>query len=85
MYTLDSFAIGVGAVHLAMVNALLDAVIVRLPVGWLLTFSLSMGFPGIYLGQSLSPILPTLVGLIYFKSRAWKRRTLVRKLSREGI
>ena len=77
MYTLDSFAIGVGAAHVAMVNALLDAVIVRLPVGWLLAFSLHMGFPGIYLGQALSPVLPALVGLIYFKSKAWEEQTLV--------
>ena len=79
MYTLDSFAIGVGAAHVAMVNALLDAVVVRLSVGWLLAFSLSMGFPGIYLGQALSPILPALVGLIYFKSRVWERKPLVRE------
>lgn len=84
MYTLDSFAIGVGAAHVAMVNALLDAVVVRLPVGWLLAFSLSMGFLGIYLGQALSPILPALVGLIYFKSRVWERKRLVRESSREG-
>lgn len=84
MYTLDSFAIGVGAAHVAMVNALLDAVVVRLPVGWLLAFSLSIGFPGIYLGQALSPILPALVGLIYFKSRAWERKRLVREPSGEG-
>lgn len=84
MYTLDSFAIGVGAAHVAMVNALLDAVMVRLPVGWLLAFSLSMGFPGIYLGQALSPILPALVGLLYFKSRGWERKTLVRESLGEG-
>lgn len=83
MYTLDSFSIGVGAAHVAMGNALLDAVVVRLPVGWLLAFSLSMGFPGIYLGQALSPILPALVGLIYFKSRIWERKTLVREPWRE--
>lgn len=79
MYTLDSFAIGVGAAHVAMVNALLDAVVVCLPVGWLLAFPLSMGFSGIYLGQALSPILPALVGFIYFKSRVWERKTLVRE------
>lgn len=84
MYTLDSFAIGVGAAHVAMVNALLDAVVVRLPVGWLLAFSLSMGFSGIYLGQALSPILPALVGFIYFRSRVWERKTLVREPSGEG-
>lgn len=79
MYTLDSFSIGVGAAHVAMVNALLDAVVVRLPVAWLLAFSLSMGFSGIYLGQALSPILSALVGFIYFKSRGWERKTLVRE------
>ena len=79
MYTLDSFAIGVGAAHVAMVNALLDAVVVRLPVAWLLAFSFSIGFSGIYLGQALSPILPALVGFTYFKSRGWERKTLVRE------
>lgn len=84
MYTLDSFAIGVGAAHVAMVNALLDAVVVRLPVGWLLAFPLSLGFSGIYLGQALSPILPALVGLVYFKSRVWEGRTLVHKPPAQG-
>ena len=84
MYTLDSFAIGVGAAHVAMVNALLDAVVVRLPVGWLLAFPLSLGFSGIYLGQALSPILPALVGLVYFKSGVWEGRTPVHKPSAQG-
>lgn len=84
MYTLDSFAIGVGAAHVAMVNALLDAVVVRLLVGWLLAFPFSMGFPGIYLGQALSPILSALVGLIYFKSRVWERKKLVREPLQRG-
>ena len=79
MYALDSFAIGAGAAHVAMVNALLDAVVVRLPLGWLLAFSLSLGFPGIYLAQALSPILPALVGLLYFNSGTWERRTLIRR------
>ena len=84
MYTLDSFAIGVGAAHVAMANALLDAVVVRLPVAWLLAFSFSIGFSGIYLGQALSPILPALVGFTYFKSRGWERKTLVRDAFERG-
>ena len=74
MYTLDSFAIGVGAAHVAMVNALLDAVVVRLPVGWLLAFSFSIGFSGIYLGQALSPILPALVGSSISKAESGKEK-----------
>ena len=50
MYTLDSFAIGVDAANVAMINALLDAVIVRLPMSWILAFALNMGFSGIYYG-----------------------------------
>ena len=81
MYTLDSFAIGVGAANIAMLNALLDAVIVRLPVSWLLAFTLRMGFPGIYYGQALSPILPAIVGFLYFQNKGWERKTLIQKKS----
>ncbi|MFQ9703393.1 MAG: hypothetical protein ACLR0U_16845 [Enterocloster clostridioformis] len=69
MYTLDSFAIGVGAANVAMINALLDAVIVRLPVSWLLAFALYMGFPGIYYGQAISPVLPGDCGVTLFREQ----------------
>lgn len=77
MYTLDSFAIGVSAANVAMINALLDAVIVCLPMSWILAFALNMGFPGIYYGQALSPVLPAIVGLLYFMSKKWERKTLI--------
>ena len=77
MYTLDSFAIGVGAANVAMINALLDAVIVRLPISWLFAFVFSMGFSGVYYGQALSPVLPAIVGLLYFKSKKWERKALI--------
>lgn len=85
MYTLDSFAIGVGAANIAMLNALLDAVIVRLPVSWLFAFALNMGFSGIYYGQALSPILPAIVGFLYFLSKIWERKTLIQKSHKEEI
>ena len=71
MYTLDSFAIGVGSANIAMFNALLDAVIVRLPVSWFFAFLLGYGSVGIYLGKALSPVLPAAVGFIYFKRKSW--------------
>lgn len=72
MYTFDSFAIGIGSARLAMVNALLDAAVVRVPLGLLLAFSLGLGYPGIFLAQALSPVLPALVGLLYWRRGAWK-------------
>ena len=66
MYTFDSFAIGVGSANIAMCNAFLDAMILRLPVCWLLAFPLQMGFAGVYIGQAVSPVLPAVVGAVYF-------------------
>ena len=83
MYTLDSFAIGVGAANVAMINALLDAVIVRLPVSWILAFTLHMGFSGIYYGQALSPILPAIVGVLYFISKSGNEKRSFNQATRE--
>ena len=74
MYTFDSFAIGIGSSHIAMVNAVLDAVIVRLPLSWLFAFPLKLGFPGIYLGQALPSLLPAIAGFCYFKSKKWEQK-----------
>ncbi|PNV59498.1 MATE family efflux transporter [Clostridium sp. chh4-2] len=74
MYTFDSFAIGIGSANVAMFNALLDALVVRLPVSWILAFVFQLGFSGIYIGQALSPVLPAIVGAVYFKSKSWRSR-----------
>ena len=79
MYTFDSFAIGTGNAHIAMINALLDAAVIRLFVSWLLAFALNYGFTGIYIGQSLSPVIPAIIGFIYFKSSFWKKKKLIIK------
>lgn len=77
MYTLDSFAIGVGSANIAMCNALLDAMIVRLIISWLLAFVFHFEFIGIYIGQALSPILPAIVGIIYFRGKTWRAKMLI--------
>lgn len=84
MYTFDSFAIGIGSANVAMIHALLDAVIVRLPVSWLLAFIVNIGFSGVYIGQAVSPLLPAAAGLLYFKSRAWENKRLIHHTENEG-
>ena len=81
MYTFDSFSIGIGSANLAMINAFLDAVIVRLPVSWLLAFAFGLGYPGVLIGQALSPVLPAIVGLIFLRSKGWKKK---QRNSKEG-
>lgn len=74
MYTFDSFSIGVGSPQVAMLDALLDAAVLRLPLCWLLGFSLGYGSGGVYLGQALSPLLPAVVGLAYCRAGRWRKR-----------
>ena len=77
MYTFDSFSIGVGAANIAMFNALLDAVVVRLLMSWFFAFFLNYGFTGVYVGEAISPVLPAIVGWLYFKSKAWESKKLI--------
>ena len=63
MYVLDSFAQATRAPRLAAVNALLDAVVVRVGLAVLLVPVL--GYPGILAAQALSPVLPCAVGAAY--------------------
>ena len=90
-FLLAGFCIIAGSVFQAIGNPVYSLIVsvcrqmvVLLPVAWLLAFSFSIGFSGIYLGQALSPILPALVGFTYFKSRGWERKTLVREPLRAG-
>ena len=48
--------------------------LIRLPAAWLLAWPMGLGLPGLYLAQAISPVLPALVGTIYFKSSAWERK-----------
>lgn len=63
MYALDSFAQATGAPRLAALNALLDAVVVR--VGLAAALVPALGYPGILAAQALSPVLPCAVGAAY--------------------
>lgn len=78
MYTLDSFAVGVGAPRLALFNSLLDSLMLRLPFIWILEFFLSQGLVGIYLGQALAPIVPAIIGAVFFTGNKWTTFSLSR-------
>jgi len=69
MYSFDSFAVGVGSANIAMVDALLDAAFIRLPLCFLISTSFISGFEGIYWGQAFSPIIPAIIGATYFRSK----------------
>ena len=73
----QAFIQGIGYTKLGMVLSLLDGVILRIGLSWLLGDLLAFGFYGYILGYALAPFGCAVPGLIYFLSNKWeKRKTL---------
>ncbi|WP_461210691.1 MATE family efflux transporter [Desulfocurvus sp. DL9XJH121] len=78
MYTLNSFATGVGDAVFAMANALLHSVALRLGLCAGLGWALGYGFTGICVGESVSPVLSALVAAVYYRRARWAGRAAAR-------
>ena len=73
----QAFIQGTGNTKLGMVLSLLDGVILRIGLSWLLGGLMNWGFYGYILGYALAPFGCAIPGLIYFLSGIWeKRKTL---------
>lgn len=76
MYICNSFATGTGAAPLALLNALLESVVMRLLLCGLFGGWLGYGFAGICWGLAFAPFLPMLIGIWYFRCGGWRKRRL---------
>ena len=75
MYTCNAFATGTGAPSLAMFNAILEALLLRLPLCWFFGTHLEMGFTGICWGMALSTLPPAVIGAAYCKQGKWRSQS----------
>lgn len=73
----QAFIQGTGNTKLGMVLSLLDGVILRVGLSWLLGDVLALGFYGYILGYALAPFGCAIPGLIYFLSGIWEKRRTV--------
>jgi len=73
----SAFIQGIGNAKLSMILALLDGVILRIGLSWLLGIALDFGFFGFVLGYALAPYGCAIPGLIYFLSGKWKKRKIL--------
>lgn len=77
----QAFIQGIGNAKLGLVLSLLDGVILRIGLSWLLGIGLELGFYGFVLGYGLAPYGCAIPGLIYFLVGKWqKRRTLAEEM-----
>ncbi len=75
--TFQSVVTGSGNARLAMIAGLLDGVILRLGISYLLAYGLKMGIVGFFCGNALARIGPLLVGVIYYFTGKWKTYRLL--------
>lgn len=73
----QAFIQGTGNTKLGMVLSLLDGVILRIGLSWLLGKVLHLGFYGFVLGYALAPFGCAIPGLIYFLAGKWEKRKTV--------
>lgn len=72
MFILDSFAVGVGSPLFAMANSLLQSVAIRLGLSFLLVMWMDDGFVGLCIAESVSPLLPCLFAIVFFRHGRWR-------------
>lgn len=72
MFILDSFAVGVGSPFFAMANSLLQSVVIRLGLSFLLIVWMDDGFVGLCIAESASPLLPCLLAIAFFRRGRWR-------------
>lgn len=70
----SAFIQGIGNAKMSMVLALLDGVVLRIGLSWLIGIVLDMGFFGFVLGYGLAAYGCAVPGMLYFLSGVWKKR-----------
>ena len=73
----SAFIQGIGNATLSMALALLDGVVLRIGLSWLLGIVLGAGFFGFVLGYGLAAYGCALPGMLYFLSGIWKKRRVL--------
>jgi len=76
MFVLDCFATGVGVPLLALANSLLHSIVLRLGLSLLLAGPLGLGFVGLCVAESVSPLIPCGVGLLFLLRGRWRERAV---------
>lgn len=68
---------GVGAVHLSLFVSILDSVVARLGLSFLLANLCGMGLNGFFLGTALAGLVSVIVPGIYFIRGKWREKHIV--------
>lgn len=60
-----------------MVNSLVHALFMRLVLSVLLGEVLGYGFLGLCVGESISPLVSAVLGVLYYRKANWRNRKII--------
>lgn len=73
----SAFIQGIGNAKLSLILAMLDGVVLRIGLSWLLGIVFNLGFYGFVLGYGLAAYGCAVPGLIYFLSGVWEKEKIL--------
>lgn len=78
MTAFNAVIMGVGNSGLSLFSSVMDGVVLKIGLAALFGKVLGWGYDGILLGNMLSPYICTIIGMVYYFSGMWKKRTLMK-------
>ncbi|MBQ2812206.1 MAG: MATE family efflux transporter, partial [Clostridia bacterium] len=73
MFCLNGLAIAAGNTYIALINAICNGILVRMPVAYFLVRAMDMGFDGVAIAMGFASVIGIVIGAIYVQSGKWKK------------
>ena len=74
---MNAFINGSGNYIVNFATALLDGIILRIGLSFLLGLTFEMGYFGFWLGDALAGFTPFFIGIVFYASNRWKKQNIV--------
>lgn len=78
MFAFNGLFIGSGHTLFSLINNMMSAVLIRVPVAFLFGIVFDMGIGGIGLGGPFASLIALIVCIIYYLSGKWKKSTIIK-------
>ncbi len=76
MFCMNGLAIAAGRTYIALINAIANGILVRVPLAYFLVKIMDMGFDGIALAMGFASIGGIIIGAIFVRSGKWKNKVV---------
>lgn len=74
MFCFNGLAIAAGKTSIALINAIVNGILVRVPLAYFFVMVMDMGFDGVAMSMGFASIAGIIIGAIFVKSGKWKKK-----------